>query len=164
MAQPAETQVMVLALGGYDPVSYFMPEGPKPGSPRFEASWSGRAWRFAAEANRAAFLRDPDVYAPRLGGFDPAGVLERRVVEASPAIFAIIGERLYLFRTGERRARFLAQPDLAAAAEAIWPQLRTLLDDPPPLAPSPRVKPPEVVDEAITEKPGAGGRRSPSVE
>lgn len=128
--EPAATRVTVLALRGYDPVSYFLPEGPRPGSPLFETEWGDRVWRFASEANRAAFRRDPEVYAPRLGGFDAAGILDRRLADADPAVFAVIGERLYLFRDGQRRGRFLADPALAASAEAIWPGLSGLLDDP----------------------------------
>ncbi|MBE7244705.1 MAG: hypothetical protein INR63_07140 [Actinomycetospora chiangmaiensis] len=133
LAQPVATEVTVLGLQGYDPVTYFLPEGPRAGAPQFEASWDGRVWRFANEANRAVFRRDPGVYAPRLGGFDAAGILDRRLVDANPIVFAIIGQRLYLFRDDDRRARFLAQPALAASAEAIWPRLRGLLDDPPPV-------------------------------
>jgi len=132
LAQPVATEVTVLGLQGYDPVTYFLPDGPRAGAPQFEASWDGRVWRFANEANRAVFRRDPGVYAPRLGGFDAAGILDRRLVDANPVHFAIIGQRLYLFRDDDRRAKFLAQPALAASAEAIWPRLRGLLDDPPP--------------------------------
>lgn len=128
--EPVATRVTVLALRGYDPVSYFLPEGPRPGSALFEAEWGDRVWRFASEANRAAFRRDPEVYAPRLGGYDAAAILDRRLADADPAVFAVIGERLYLFRDGQRRGRFLADPALAASAEAIWPGLRGLLDDP----------------------------------
>jgi hypothetical protein len=124
------TRIELLALNGYDPVSYFMPDGPQAGSPRLEAGWGGRAWRFAIESNRAAFRRDPAVYAPRLGGYDAAAVLEHRIVGADPTVFAILDGRLYLFRDGERRARFLADPALARQAEAAWPELTRLLEDP----------------------------------
>lgn len=121
---------MQLALNGYDPVSYFLPDGPQPGSARFEEEWGGRVWRFALEADRTAFRRDPDVYAPRLGGYDAAAILDRRLADADPAVFAILDGRLYLFRDAERRARFVADPALARKAEAIWPTLGRLLEDP----------------------------------
>ncbi len=136
-AEPGPLRIELLALRGYDPVSYFMPEGPQPGLPRFETEWGGRAWRFALGANRTAFQRDPAVYAPRLGGYDAAGILEHRIVEADPAVFAILDGRLYLFRNGERRARFLTDPALAKSAEAIWPDLTRLLDDPETPRPAP---------------------------
>lgn len=128
---PAATRLGLLGLRGFDPVSYFLDGGPRPGSDRFELSWGGRAWRFASAADRAAFRDDPAVYAPRLGGHDAAGVLDGRIVDADPTVFALVGDRLYLFRDAGRRARFLADPGLAATAEAAWPALRGLLDDPP---------------------------------
>ena len=129
-ARGEATRLEPLALNGFDPVSYFLPDGPQAGSSRFEARWDGRAWRFALDANRAAFLRDPTVYAPRLGGYDAAGILNRRIVDADPAFFALLDGRLYLFQDAARRDRFLADPTLARRAEAIWPGLTRLLDDP----------------------------------
>lgn len=129
-SEPDPLRIVQLALNGYDPVSYFLPDGPQPGSARFEAEWGGRVWRFAMEADRAAFRRDPDVYAPRLGGYDAAAILDRRLADADPAVFAILDGRLYLFRDAERRARFVADPALARKAEAIWPTLGRLLEDP----------------------------------
>lgn len=130
MAEPSVAMIELLALEGFDPVSYFVKEGPLAGSARFELTWGGRVWRFASGADRAAFRDNPEVYAPRLGSFDAAGILDGRLVDADPLVFAVIGERLYLFRDGERRARFLANPDLARQAEAAWPGLQDLLDVP----------------------------------
>lgn len=129
-SEPDPIRIAPIALSGYDPVSYFLPGGPQPGSARFEADWDGRVWRFALEANRAAFRRDPGIYAPRLGGFDAAAILERRLVDADPTVFALIDGRLYLFRDTARRSRFVADPGLARKAEEIWPKLGGLLDDP----------------------------------
>lgn len=163
-AEPGPTEVTVLALRGYDPVSYFLPEGPRPGSSHFEVLWGGRIWRFASQANRAVFRRDPDVYAPRLGGFDAAGILDRRLVEADPAVFAVLGERLYLFRNDGRRARFVAEPALARSAEAIWPGLGTLLDDPGefgvvPAPPKPSEVPRSKADRGPPGRPLRGAPR-----
>jgi hypothetical protein len=120
----------LLTLNGFDPVSYFLETGPAAGSARFELSWGGRVWRFASGANREVFRDDPRTYAPRLGGYDAAGILEGRLVDADPLVFAVIGERLYLFRDARRRARFLADPGLAGQAEAAWPGLSGQLDEP----------------------------------
>lgn len=128
--EPVRTRIVYLGLRGFDPVSYFLTGGPSAGSDRFELSWGGRVWRFSSASDRAAFRDDPAIYAPRLGGYDAAGVLDGRLVDADPTVFALIGERLYLFRDAERRARFLADPGLAPAAEAAWPAMRGLLDDP----------------------------------
>lgn len=132
---PERTRIELLTLNGFDPVSYFLDGGPQAGTARFELSWGGRVWRFSNGANREAFRDDPPAYAPRLGGYDAAGILEGRLVDADPLIFAVIGARLYLFRDAERRGRFLAEPGLAAQAEAAWPGLRGLQDVPPTDAP-----------------------------
>ena len=121
-----------LALRGFDTVSYFLPEGPRAGSAAHEMAWRGRGWRFASALNRAAFARDPEVYAPRLGGHDPVGVLEGRLVDADPLVFAVLEGRLYLFRDAGRRDRLsadrAAEPGLLARAEALWPTLDRLQD------------------------------------
>src|SRR5918998_21755 len=41
-----------VALYGFDPVSYFLGEGPKPGLAEYGVIWSGVPWRFASPANR----------------------------------------------------------------------------------------------------------------
>lgn len=120
-----------LALRGFDPLSYFLPGGPVAGDPAHEIAWEGRTWRFARAANRAAFERDPGAYTPRLGGYDPVGVAEGRLVDADPLVFAILDDALYLFRNAERRDLALADPELARRAEARWPALRALMDAPP---------------------------------
>ncbi|WP_336485535.1 YHS domain-containing (seleno)protein [Methylobacterium nigriterrae] len=122
----------LLALRGFDAVSYRLPGGPVAGKASLEWSWRGRVWRFATAGNRDAFRRDPAAYAPRLGAYDPLGVAENRLVDADPLIFAVVGDRLYLFRDAGRRARALSEPDLTRQAEARWPGLRTLTDAAPP--------------------------------
>lgn len=119
-----------LALRGFDAVSYFLPgaAGPEPGQTGLEFAWNRRTWRFARAANRAAFAGEPAAYAPRLGGFDPLGVVEGRFVATDPLIFLVApgpdGGRLYLFRTAAALSAFAADPDLAERAEARWPALR----------------------------------------
>ncbi len=46
-ARGETTRIEALGLNGYDPVSYFMPDGPRGGSARFELPWNGQVWRFA---------------------------------------------------------------------------------------------------------------------
>lgn len=112
-----------LALDGFDPVTFFL-GAPRAGRADLDHLWSGAAWRFSSEANREAFLRAPQAYAPRLGGHDAVAVARGLLVQADPAIFALHRERLYLFRTEGDRAAFLADPALAERAEARWETLR----------------------------------------
>ena len=59
-----------IAIFGFDPVAYFVEGRARAGERGHEAIWSGVAWRFCSEANRIAFLRNPDVFAPAFGGYD----------------------------------------------------------------------------------------------
>ncbi|GJD59955.1 YHS domain-containing (seleno)protein [Methylobacterium frigidaeris] len=118
----AADPLTALALRGFDPVSYRLGSTPQAGVEAHEFAWSGLVWRFASAANRGAFARAPEAYAPRLGGLDPEGVAAGRLVEADPLVAALRDDRLYLFRDAERRAR--ADTTLIDAAEARWPILR----------------------------------------
>ena len=44
-----------IALGGYDPVSYFDKSGPKEGKPAFTFVYRGVTYRFASEENKKKF-------------------------------------------------------------------------------------------------------------
>jgi hypothetical protein len=116
-----------VALDGFDPVSYFVGEGPKPGLPEHELVWGGVAWRFASAANREAFRRDPDAYAPRFGGYDAEAVARGLTVRANPWLSVVRADGLYLFRNDHDRARFVADPGIAAKAAERWASLKSSL-------------------------------------
>ena len=116
-----------LALNGRDPVSYQLDGRPRAGAAGNETVWSGLGWRFSSAANRAAFMRSPEAFAPRIGGYDAEAAAEGRLVEADPDIFVVQGGRLYFFRTAAARARFLADPLRARQAEARWSDLQGVL-------------------------------------
>jgi YHS domain-containing protein len=119
-----------VALYGFDPVSYFLGEGPKPGVAEYEAVWSGVAWRFASAANREAFLHDPETYAPRFGGYDASAVAQGLTVKANPWLSVVRPDGLYLFRSDHGRARFVADQSLAGKAEERWASLKPALMQP----------------------------------
>lgn len=112
-----------LALHGYDPVAYQAEGRALAGRAEHELSHRGRAWRFATAANREAFREAPETYEPAFAGFDPLAVTQGRAVESDPRRFAVLGSRLFLFRSEESRRRFLAGPSLLASAEASWPEV-----------------------------------------
>jgi hypothetical protein len=117
------SRVSGLALGGYDAISYHVTGEVKPGLREFETIWRGVAWRFATDANLAAFLADPESFTPLFEGLDPVGVARARIVEADPYLFIIHRGRLVLFRTPESRARFMEDPRLARDASMHWPDV-----------------------------------------
>jgi hypothetical protein len=113
-----------LAIGGFDPVAYFIDAQPMAGSPEHEMRFEQAAWRFRSEGNRAAFADNPDVYLPRYGGYDPVG-LARGVTRAGhPALWQIVDQRLYLFYSPQAQAAFAADPEATiAAADGRWPDI-----------------------------------------
>jgi hypothetical protein len=119
-----------VALYGFDPVSYFLGEGPKAGLAEHETIWSGVAWRFASAANLEAFIRDPEAYAPRFGGYDAAAVAKGLTVRANPWLSVVRADGLYLFRSDHGRARFVADESLAELAEERWAHLKPALVQP----------------------------------
>lgn len=118
------------ALDGLDPVTYFLPGGPRPGSAAHETVWRGAAWRFASAANQAAFEAGPERFLPRLGGNDPVSLAQGRLAEGRSDLYAVVAGRLYLFHDPESRARFTGAPETLAAVEDAWEALRESLVDP----------------------------------
>lgn len=112
-----------LGLRGFDPVSYHLGSTPRPGQAGIELIWGGVVWRFANEGNRDAFEREPKVYAPRLGGYDPARAAEGTLIPADPTLFVLRASRLYVFHDKDTRAHFVADPSIEGKAEARWPEL-----------------------------------------
>lgn len=117
-----------LAISGFDPVAYFTEGKALFGRPEFELNLDGAVWRFSNEGNRGAFAKHPEVYAPRFGGYDPVAIGRGRSVQGHPLIWAVAGQRLYLFYSEQTRASFLAEPGrIIDSAERKWPDVvRTL--------------------------------------
>jgi len=111
-----------LAISGIDPVAYFTDKKPVFGRPEIELNSGGAVWRFSNEGNRAAFADHPEVYRPRFGGYDPVAIARDRSVAGNPLVWAVVGERLYLFYSDETRGEFLADHDsILARAVRKWP-------------------------------------------
>lgn len=117
-----------LALFGFDPVGYFTEAQAVPGRPEFELIAAGAIWRFRNEGNRAAFRREPDLYRPQFGGYDPVAVMQGRPLAGHPSVWIIVHDRLYLFRDRSSLAAFAADPaPIIAGATAKWPSLLRIL-------------------------------------
>jgi hypothetical protein len=117
-----------LAIGGFDPVAYFIDGAPLLGRDEFEHAFAGAVWRFRNEGNRGSFIADPEVYVPRFGGYDPVGVARGVAVPGDPRLWVLTGERLYLFYARAARDAFVADADaLIAVADAKWPDVQQTL-------------------------------------
>lgn len=112
-----------LALHGFDPVAYQASGRAVAGRPDFEIEHRGSIWRFASAANREAFRDAPAVYEPAYAGFDASAVADGAAAETDPRQFAIVENRLFLFRTAENRARFLADAGMRQASDGKWDEV-----------------------------------------
>ena len=116
-----------LALNGFDPVAYRTEGRATPGQADYELVHDGAVWRFASAANREAFRDAPEIYEPAFAGFDPTGVAEGIAVDTDPYQFAVIGTRLFLFRTPENRRSFIENAALLLRAKDNWDEVSRVI-------------------------------------
>lgn len=100
-AQGAVTPVFTgivpgVAVGGYDPVAYFTDAKPVAGKPEISLEHEGATWRFASEANREAFRKEPAKFAPQYGGYCAWAIAQGYTAKGDPAHWSIVDNRLYL--------------------------------------------------------------------
>jgi hypothetical protein len=114
-----------LAIGGFDPVAYFVDGQPVLGLEDFEAWQGGVVWRFHNEGNRASFLAHPEIYGPQFGGYDPIDVARGITVAGNPRLWFIADGRLFLFSREASRDAFAASPGrYIQRADARWQTLQ----------------------------------------
>lgn len=122
-----------LALEGYDPVSYFEPQGPKKGVPAYKVVSGKTIYHFANEKNKAAFEADPKKFEPQFGGWCAYAVADSQSkVEVDPKSFLIQDGRLLLFYNGflaDTRKKWSTNKTKNAAtflkeADAHWPTVK----------------------------------------
>jgi YHS domain-containing protein len=93
-----------VAIGGYDPASYFTVMKPVKGSPEFHAVYEGSTFYFAAAPHRDAFVSNPARFAPRYAKFFAFGMVKGYKASIDPAAFTLVGDKLYLNYNGTVRA------------------------------------------------------------
>jgi len=71
LSDGADAKLMLL---GYDAVAYFTQNDAIKGDPAIKTEHLGVTYRFASEANKAEFLKNPDKYMPQFGGFCSNGI------------------------------------------------------------------------------------------
>lgn len=112
-----------LALGGYDPVAYFLDREPVPGSATYRVEWSGAVWQFTSGENAALFRDQPERFAPQYGGYSLYGMSRGKAYATDPRVFDIIDGKLYLSRNEAVRGIWQRNPEgYIAAADDAWKQ------------------------------------------
>ena len=113
-----------VALGGYDPISYFTNHKPMVGDPKIEGTYNGALYHFASQEHRATFENDPTKFTPAYGGYCGYAASIGKVRPADPTIWSIVDGQLILQHT--RGAADLWAKDVPgnkAKADKYWPLL-----------------------------------------
>lgn len=113
-----------IALGGFDPTSYFIDGAPRKGDAAIERSFQGATYRFVDTEHKNAFEREPAKYSPQFGGFCGYAASLNRVSPANPEIWQLVDGHLVLQHTPE--AQTLFNRDILtnyAKAQQNWPGL-----------------------------------------
>lgn len=111
-----------VAVGGYDPVAYFIAGKPVKGSENFPVKYEGATWRFETAANRDAFLADPTRYAPQYGGYCAWAVSKGYTAKGDPQAWTIHDGKLYLNYDKRVRAIWAKNiPENVKKSDANWP-------------------------------------------
>src|SRR5262245_53206990 len=95
-----------LGVQGYDPVAFFTEGKPVAGLPSISFVLDGATYRFATEADRAAFQKDPAKYAPAFGGYCAFGVAHGGLAPVQIGTWQILDGRLVLNNSPEVKAMF----------------------------------------------------------
>jgi len=85
-----------VAIKGYDPVAYFVDRKPVKGRREFEYVWMGAIWHFSSAEHRDLFIKNPEKYAPKYGGYCAYAVSQRTTADIDPDAWTIVDGRLYL--------------------------------------------------------------------
>ncbi len=117
-----------LALSGYDPVAYFKLNKPAKGDFQVTAEHQGAVYRFANEAHRDLFRKNPSRYLPQYGNYCAYGVSVGAKFSADPTVWKIVKGRLYL-NLDENIAKLFNQ-DLAGHIKKADENWRTLAKKP----------------------------------
>lgn len=113
-----------VALHGHDPVAYFTLGKALPGAAQFEHQWNGARWRFSSAANRDAFAKAPEQYAPQFGGYCAWAVSRNYTADIDPNAFAIVNGKLYVNYSTVVQVRWrIDRDDNIRKAVGNWPGL-----------------------------------------
>lgn len=117
-----------VALGGYDPVSFFVADAPKLGDGTLEFFWGGISWYFSSEANLDAFRRAPEFYTPQFGGYGTMAMARGFLSQGEPLVYEVLDDELFFFFSASNKAAFeLIKNSARLDARQNWLELRTKL-------------------------------------
>jgi YHS domain-containing protein len=112
------------AIGGYDPVAYFILNKPEKGSEQFSLNHKGADWYFANAENLKLFKDAPEKYVPQFGGYCSYAVSQNYTYAGDPFAFTIVAGKLYLNASPGVVKKWLEKKDeYIQSANKNWPDV-----------------------------------------
>ena len=113
-----------VAIKGYDPVAYFVDRKPVKGSREFEYFWMAAKWHFSSAEHRDLFIKNPEKYAPKYGGYCAYAVSQGTTADIDPDAWNIVDGRLYLNLSKTIRDKWSKDiPGYIKKADENWPKI-----------------------------------------
>ncbi|MEL6968373.1 MAG: YHS domain-containing (seleno)protein [Pseudomonadota bacterium] len=113
-----------IAIDGTDTVAYFKEGKPVPGLPSISHIWKGAKWLFSTEENKAAFVSNPEAFAPQYGGYCAYAVSEGSTASTIPEAWKIVDGKLYLnYSAGIQRRWEKNASKRIVDADRLWPKV-----------------------------------------
>ena len=111
-----------VAIKGYDPVAFFKDSKPVRGKDDLRFEYRGSTFVFATYENRAAFVANPEKYAPQYGGYCAIGTARGYKADIDPSTFTVIDGRLYLNYNAQVQREWSADTGrFIRQADERWP-------------------------------------------
>jgi len=95
-----------VALGGYDPVAFFVDSKPVNGSPFIADEFRGATYFFANEEHKKLFVAKPESYVPQFGGYCAFGASIDKLLPVDISTWLVRDGKLYLNLNPEIRKQF----------------------------------------------------------
>jgi len=117
-----------IAIGGYDPVSYFKGNEPLKGKKEFSVYHQGVIYFFSSSQNKEMFKSNPSLYEPQYGGWCAYAMgHDGTKVAIDPETFKILDGKLYLFYNkffnNTLKSWNKNERDLKTKADANWSKI-----------------------------------------
>ncbi len=113
-----------IAIAGYHPVSYIKTGKAQVGDVSWSYTWNEVEWRFVSQEHLDAFRKDPEVHAPKFGGYCATAVASGMTADIDPGIWLVDDGKLYLFFSDNARKSFVnsISDGIISKAEQSWKQ------------------------------------------
>lgn len=123
----AVNDVTGTGASGFDVVSYFEPNGPVQGIPRYSTTYQGVPYLFATAEHLQAFTAHPERYAPQYGGFCSVATAFGSKATIDPHQFKIVNDKLYLNHS-EKAQQFFEKDTVGviSKADANWKDVQKI--------------------------------------